>query len=235
MLPHLLQHVPVRLLHALDDLFACHSAGKSVRFRQQRTLARDFLDLAGKCVVLQKARDDLLGSHTLGHRESMLHHLALDDGLDDIGNAGLFGELVFAVLKLAPRLEHDHATHKNIGLIYYAFPLQQVGDVAMPSPRGILTTLSSASGPGVSNRCLPMNKASADCDGDHHERREDRISDYLYRMAHALANDGSEAAPIPVRARRVDCAAMVACRPADRYCRCPAVYPNSLSPLQLSA
>src|SRR5664280_1331721 len=29
----------------------------------------------------------------------------------------------------------------------------------MPRPRGILTTLSSASGPGASKRCLPTNKA----------------------------------------------------------------------------
>src|SRR5450830_131783 len=29
----------------------------------------------------------------------------------------------------------------------------------MPRPRGIFTTLSSASGPGVSKRCLPMNRA----------------------------------------------------------------------------
>ena len=55
----------------------------------------------------------------------------------------------------------------------------------MPSPRGMLTTLSSASGPGASKRCLPTIKRAADGDRDHDQQREDRIADDHQRMAHA--------------------------------------------------
>src|SRR5664280_957609 len=48
---------------------ARHAAGEFVGFRQQRALVRDFLDLAGERVVLQKLGDDLLGGQPLGDRQ----------------------------------------------------------------------------------------------------------------------------------------------------------------------
>ena len=86
--PDLLQHASMRLLHALDDLLARHAASESVGFRQQRALARDFLDLPGEHFVLQQARNDLLGGQTLRDGEGVLHHLAFDDGFDHVGDAG---------------------------------------------------------------------------------------------------------------------------------------------------
>ena len=87
----------MRLLHALDHLLARHAAGEFVGLRQQRALARDFLDLAGEHVVLQQAGDDLLGGQPFGDGERVLHHLAFDDGVDHVGEARVLGELVFAV------------------------------------------------------------------------------------------------------------------------------------------
>jgi len=45
---------------------ARHAAGEFVGLRQQRALARDFLDLAGQRVVLQQLGDDLLGGQPSG-------------------------------------------------------------------------------------------------------------------------------------------------------------------------
>ena len=120
----------MRLLHALDDLLARHAAGEFVGLRQQRAFARDFLDLAGQRVVLQKPGDDLLGGQPLGDGERVLHHLVFDDGIDHVGKAGVLGELIFAVLEIAARLEHEHAADEHLGLIDHAFAHQQIGNVA---------------------------------------------------------------------------------------------------------
>ena len=114
----------------MDDLLTSHPASEPVRFRQQRTLARDFLDLPRKHFVLQQARNDLFGRQTLRDGECVLHHLGLGNGFDNVGNTRLLAELIFAVLEFAPCLEHNYAAHENIGLIYHALALQQIRNIA---------------------------------------------------------------------------------------------------------
>jgi len=130
MLPDFLQQVPVRLLHALDDLLARHAAGEFIGFRQQRALARDFLDLSGERVGLQKLGDDLFGGQSLGDGQRMLDHFVLDERGDDVGKACALGELVFAVLEIAARFHHQDAADEHIRLVDHTLALQQVGDVA---------------------------------------------------------------------------------------------------------
>ena len=52
-------------------------------------------------VVLEQALHDLLRGQALGDGEAMLHHLAFDDGLDHVAQAGVLGETIFAVLEIA--------------------------------------------------------------------------------------------------------------------------------------
>ena len=80
----------------------------------------------------------------------------------------------------------------------------------MPSPRGMLTTLSCGERPGRFEALLADVKRAADGDRDQDQHGEDRIADDHQRMAHALASGGWAAARAPARARRADCAA--ACR-----------------------
>ena len=101
-----------------------------VGFRQQRALVRDFLDLAGERIVLQKLGNDLLGGQPFRDRQRVLHHLVFDDGVDHVGETGTFAELVFAGLEVAAGLEHQHPADEHPGLIDHAFARQQVGDIA---------------------------------------------------------------------------------------------------------
>ena len=63
-----------------------------IAVRQQAAFARNILDVAGEHVVLQQARHDLLGGQAFRNGQLMLHHLALDDRLDDVADAGMLLE-----------------------------------------------------------------------------------------------------------------------------------------------
>src|SRR5450631_1919967 len=172
----------VRLLHALDDLLARHAAGEFVGFRQQRTLARDFLDLAGERVVLQKPGDDLLGGEPFGDRHGVLHHLVFDDGVDHVGEAGALTELVFAGLEFAARLEHQHAADEHPGLIDHAFARQQVGNIADAEPARNIDHLVVAERSGRFEALLADVERATDGDRDHDQYCEDRIAGDHQRM-----------------------------------------------------
>jgi hypothetical protein len=115
----------------------------------------------------------------------MLHHLPLGDRFDNIPNAGLFAELIFAVLKFASRLKRDYATHEDIGLIDHALTLQQIGNVANSKPAWDIDHLVF----GQRTRCfealLAYKQAGTDRNGEHHEQRKYCISDQNNRMTSA--------------------------------------------------
>ena len=108
-------------------LLARHASGKFIGFREQRALARYFPDLAGKNVAFQKAGNNLFGGQSLRNRQGVLDHLAFSDCIDNVGDARLSAELIFAILQLATGLEHDHSAHEHIWLINDALALQKVG------------------------------------------------------------------------------------------------------------
>ena len=106
------------------------AAVEMIAVRQQRSFAREFLDVAGKHVVLQQARDDLFGGQALRNGQLVLHHLAFDDRLDHVAHAGMLLKQVFAGLESAARLEREHAADKDDPvLVNDAFALEQIGDV----------------------------------------------------------------------------------------------------------
>src|SRR3974390_906653 len=129
-LPNLRQQTPLRLLHPLDDLLARHTAGKFVGLRQQRALARNFLDLARELVVLQETSDDLLGRQPLRDGHGVLYHLVFNDDVDNVGKTGVLAELIFAGFKILARLERQHAADEYPRLIDHPFARQEIGDVA---------------------------------------------------------------------------------------------------------
>ena len=111
--PDVLKQVLLCLLHALDDLLAGDAAGEIVRVGEQAPFARDFLDVPGQDVVVQEARDDLLGGQAFRDGELMRHHPALDDGRHHVAQAGVRLELIFAGLEILARLEQEHAADEH--------------------------------------------------------------------------------------------------------------------------
>src|SRR5437763_13716574 len=90
-LPYVAHEPLLRLAHALDHLLAREAAMEMVAVGQKAAFPRDVLDIAGEDVVVEKARDDLLGSQAFGNGELMLHRLAFDDGFHHVLHAGAFG------------------------------------------------------------------------------------------------------------------------------------------------
>ena len=115
----------------------------------------------------KQAGDDLLGGQPLRDGERVLHHLAFDDGVDHVGEAGMLGELVFAVLEVAARLEHHHAADEHPGLIDHAFALQQFGDIADAEAARNIDHLVLGQRAGRLEALLAEIKRGADGDRDH--------------------------------------------------------------------
>ena len=136
-LPDLLQRAPLRLLHALDHLFARGAAGEPVAFRQQRSFARHVLDVAGEDIVVQEpALHDLFRGQALGNGEEVLHHLAFDDRLDDVAHAGVLREEVLAGFQFVARLERKNAAEEDQRCSSITpSRSQQIGDLAACRPR----------------------------------------------------------------------------------------------------
>src|SRR5215472_2669990 len=129
-IPDFLDYALLSLLHALDHLLAGHTAIEVVGVGQQAAFERDFFDVAGQDVVVQQARDDLLGGQSFRNRQLMRHYATLDDGRDDIAQAGMGLELIFAGLEILARLERKYATEKDPGLVDYSVAQQYVGNIA---------------------------------------------------------------------------------------------------------
>ena len=109
-------------------MLARHAAGEAVRFRQQRTFVRNFLDRPGERVVGQQASDHLLRGQSLRHGEGVLDNLTLDHEFDHVGDAGVLFEFVLAGFELAARLERDDAAQEDPRLVDHALALELFGD-----------------------------------------------------------------------------------------------------------
>ncbi len=136
-LPDLLHRALLRLPHALDHLLARGAEREPVGLRQQSTFARDVADVAGERFILDQTLHDLVRGQPLGDGEGVLHHLALDDGIDHVAQACVPGEAVLAVFQFVLRLEHQRAGDEQIGLIDDAFAHQQIGGLADAAARDV--------------------------------------------------------------------------------------------------
>jgi hypothetical protein len=174
-LPDFLHHAPLRLLHALEHLLARGAAGEQVGFRQQRALARDVADVAGENVAFQQTLHDLARSQPLRHGEGVLHHLALDDGVDHVVRACVLGELIFAVFQLVARLEQQRAGHEQVGPVDHALAHQQVGSVADAAARDVDDLLLFERA-GQIEPLLADHEGDADRNRQHENDGEDRIA-----------------------------------------------------------
>src|SRR6185437_14104127 len=179
-----LQHTPLGLLHALNDRLAQRATSEFVRFRQQRSFARNFLDLSGESDVLQKTRYDLLGRQPFRNGKRVLHDAVLDDRLDDLRQTRVLRELVFAALEATTRLEHQHAAHEHQWLIDHALTYQHFRNILDAEPARNVDDLVLRE---RTRRLKPLPAdpdRAANGDGEHDEHRENSVADDHQRMAH---------------------------------------------------
>jgi hypothetical protein len=92
----------------LNHLLAGKTAIEVIAIRQETSFPRNFSDVSGKDIVVQETRNDLLGCEAFGNRELVLYHPAIDNGLDDVTQACLLGEKVFASLEVGSGIERKH-------------------------------------------------------------------------------------------------------------------------------
>ena len=78
--------------------------------------------------------------------------------------ARMFGELIFAVLELAARLQHHDAADEHIGLIDHALAHQQVGNVLGAEPARDVDDLVLGQRPGRLEALLAEIERGADRD-----------------------------------------------------------------------
>ena len=180
-----LAHQPVlRLAHALDELFTREAAIEVIAVRQQASFARDILDVAGENVALQQPGDDLLGRQAFRNGQLMLHHLAVDDGLDHVADAGMLLEEIFAGLQSAARFECEHSARENHAmLVDHAFVLKQVGDVHHPRTRRDGDDLVLQQRPRRFETALAEHDRAAARQQCQNEQGENRIADDDQRVA----------------------------------------------------
>ncbi len=164
------------------------AAPEVVAVRQQPAFTRHVLDGAGQDRTVEQPRHDLLGGQTLRDGDEVLDHLAFDQGLDHVAHACALGEQVFAGLELAARALSATTPPMKTSLCSSMTPsrCRMSAISTMPARAGMLTILSSASGPGASKRCLPNDDRDAARDHRQDQQREDRVADDHQRIAHSL-------------------------------------------------
>ena len=185
-----------------------------IAVRQQAAFARNVLDVAGEHVALQEPRHDLLGGQAFGNGELVLHHLAFDDRLDDVADAGVLLEQIFAGLESAARLQRQHAADEDQPvLVDHAFGLEQVGDVHHAGARRDGDDLVLLQRSGRFEPALAEHDRAAADQQRQNEQGEDRIADDDQRVARAPRRLVGIGRPLRQRhvlglqARRAGCAA----------------------------
>ncbi|MFK4683370.1 hypothetical protein ABIF39_005127 [Bradyrhizobium diazoefficiens] len=99
---------------------------------QERALARQLAHAAGEDIVVGEPCHDLLGGQAFRNRDGMLHHLAFDDGGDDVAQGCVLLERIFTGLEVRARLQRGHACNEHPRVdVGHAFPVQRLGDVAL--------------------------------------------------------------------------------------------------------
>src|SRR5262249_1342509 len=123
------------------------------------------------------ALDDLLRGQTLGDRQVVLDHLALDDDPHHIAKARLFGEHILAGLQILARLAQPNAAYEHPGLVDHALFVKQFGDVAAAEPPLDADGLVALEGTGRVEALTADREHEAGGEGYDQHQGEDRAAD----------------------------------------------------------
>ena len=133
-----------------------------IGLRQQRALARHLLDVAGEDVGCPAGAHDLLGGQPSGKGDWCCTTLPSTMVRSTSRRLACLANWYSPDLSSSARLQRDHAADEGPA---------DARRSRLPAPAGrrcrgcrgrggMLTTLSAASGPGASNRCLPTANAT---------------------------------------------------------------------------
>jgi hypothetical protein len=90
----------------------------------------------------------------------MLNDLAFGDRIHNVGDAGILGELILAILELATRFKRDDTAHEDVRLINDTFALQKVSNVSNSEPSWDIHHLALSE----RARCFkPLSSDEEDC------------------------------------------------------------------------
>ena len=140
-------------------------------------------------LVLDQPLHDLVRGQTLGDGEGVLHHLAFDDGVDHVAQAGVPGEAVLAVFQFVLRLEHQRAGDEQPGLVDDAFAHQQIGGVADAAARDVDDLVLGERARQIET-LLAEHEGDAADHGDQEDDGEQRVAGDDDRVARALGARG---------------------------------------------
>ena len=184
MLPDFREYALLRLLHALDHLLTARSSREFIGLGQQRAFPRNLANGPRENLVLGQPRDDLLGGQAFRNRHEMLHHLAFDNGADDVAQTGVLLERIFARLEAGARFQCEHASVKRPAIVVdHAFTLKNLRDVAHTSPRRNVDDPVFLQRSGRLDLLLAVDIDSANAKHPDQHERDDRVAGYHQRTA----------------------------------------------------
>ncbi|CEG08267.1 hypothetical protein BN961_01681 [Afipia felis] len=177
MLPDFREQPLLRLLHALDHLLARGAARKLVSVRQQRALARHFAQRAREDVVILQPLNDLFRCQPFRNGEGMLHHLAIDDGADDIRQACILLEQEFARFERGARVERQHAADKGPAIrLDDTLSQQDVANVGHPRAWRNIDDLVGGQRTFRGQHLLAVDVKTARAEDHHQQNRDDGVA-----------------------------------------------------------
>ena len=187
MLPYLPEQPLLRLLHALDHLLTLRTARKLVGVRQQRTFARHLAQRAREDVIVLQPLNDLLRRQPFRNSEGMLHHLALDDGVDDVGQTRVFPKQEFTRLQRSARIECQHTADEAPPVrLGDALAQQEIADIGHARARRNIDDLVLGQRPFRRQHLLAVDVEPACAENQHQQDCDDGVACDHERIARTV-------------------------------------------------
>src|SRR5204863_3963764 len=140
-----------------------------------------------KDIVLGEPRHNLFGGQPFGNGDGMLNDLAFDDGGNDVAQARVFLESIFAGLEVGARLQGQHRADKGPAIVLDdALAYQDVGDVTHSRARWNVDGLVLPQWTCRFDLLLAVEVTAAHRDHQHQHDRDDGIADDDERVSGAI-------------------------------------------------
>ena len=116
----------------------------------------------------------------------MRHHTTLDDGCDDVADAGMRLELIFAGLEIFARLKREDAADKHPRLIDNAVAHKEIGDIVRAGAARNIDNAIVRQGSGSVEALFADHQRRACHDRRQDEKGDDGVANDDKRMPRSL-------------------------------------------------
>ena len=152
-----------------------------------RGISRTARNGAREDVVIRQSGHDLFGSQAFGNSDGVLHHLAFDDGADDIAQTGVLLKQVLAGLEFRTRLQGKYGADERPPVaIDHAFTLERIGYVGHSGSGRSIDHLFFLQRAGSFNLLSAVNVRATDTDHDQQHKGEHGVANHHPRVAGPL-------------------------------------------------